>query len=112
MSILLALLAQAQGGFTFEILQVLGGAGMGLAISYLWIKDLQNRLKARDEELKELNAYLRQQDKENLETMNNVINVMDSLLENGKSMKTDIVKEVKDQASIIISHIQDRNGSQ
>ena len=84
--------------YLFRVSPVVGVLGW-------WIHWLMQQLKAARQEIKEQNEYSRQQDKENLKVMNDLITVTDRLLSEGKELNSKTVEAIKEQAEKTIDRI-------
>jgi len=82
----------------FKVSPVIGVMGW-----FIWKQEKQ--ISKKDDIIQELNNYAREQDKENLNAMNSIINVMDKLLEDGKKLNTETIKTIKDEAERVADKI-------
>lgn len=69
------------------------------------------RLYKKEEEVKELNDYIRENDKENLKTLNDVNNTLDKVLEAQKVSDSKVGQEIqntKEYVSLKIDNLSDK----
>lgn len=59
------------------------------------------RLYKKEQEVTELNNYIRENDKENLKTLNDVNNTLDKVLENQKNSNDSVGKEIQNTKEYI-----------
>jgi len=95
-----------------DIWQRLADAGlvfllMGLAIVWLvrYLKFKDKIIKVKDDQLLELNEYVRENDKNNLEVLSEVNNTLDKIIETQKVLSERTLESQKSQTESVIKEI-------
>ena len=71
-----------------------------VVLGYFWYKADQ-KLKAREHDIKELNEYIRKSDKENIQTLSDFSKFLESLISNVDSIKGELAKEIAHSAEVV-----------
>jgi hypothetical protein len=71
--------------------------------------ELMNQLKEKDDQLKELNQYVRQSEKENLLTLQKVSSTLDRVIDSQKSGDNIVLKEIDNLKDIILLKLKKDN---
>lgn len=71
--------------------------------------ELNNQLKEKEEQLKELNQYVRQSEKENLLTLQKVSSTLDRVIDAQKSGDNIVLKEIDNLKDIILLKLKNND---
>lgn len=71
--------------------------------------DLNKLIKEKDEQLKELNKYVRQSEKENLQTLQKVSSTLDRVIDSQKNGDNIVLKEIDNLKDIILLKLNKDN---
>jgi len=83
-----------------NLLQIADAFVVSVVLGYFWYKT-DEKLKARENDIKELNEYIRTSDKENIQTLSDFSKFLESLISNVDSIKGELAKEIAHSAEVV-----------
>jgi hypothetical protein len=106
MGVLLQVLEGAEaGGIIEKLIDSIVQQGPLAALFLLVCIYLGWRLNKKEKEIKQLNDYIRANDKENLETLNKLSTTLDKIIDTQKNSDSNVVKEIKNTKEIVVLKI-------
>lgn len=105
-AILLQVLEGAEkGGIIEKLVDSIVEQGPLAALFLLICIYLGWRVHRKEKEIQQLNRYIRENDKENLETLNKLSVTLDKIIDTQKNSDDNVVKEIKNTKEIVVLKI-------
>jgi hypothetical protein len=106
-SALLSILLQVQNQVDFisqlyTLSPIIGLLLVGICFLVYLLKRRDEKINEKEEELKELNKYIRENDSENIKILEKVSNTLDRVMEQDKTGNSAVLKEIDNLKQLIL----------
>lgn len=87
----------------YEVIAQYGDAALSMVIMGYWVYSLRNDLKDEREKIEKLNAYIKEQDKANIQSLSDNSRFIETLIGNVSALKFDLVREFDQLKTLLTS---------
>jgi hypothetical protein len=89
----------------YKLSPIIGLLLIGIGFLVYLLKKRDDKLNEKEEEIKELNKYIRENDSENIKILEKVSSTLDRVMEQDKTGNSAVLKEIDNLKQIIILKI-------
>ena len=93
-----------------DLIKDFGDAALSMALMGYWVYRQQKVIDDKNAEIRELNNYIRESDKEDIKTLNEFSRFLESLIAKMDVMQDALRRDIAESARSIKSHINERIG--